>query len=410
METTVTKKIEPLVGKPIRRREDPRLITGTATYVEDIELPGMHYASVLRSPYPAARIEGIDTQAAEQHPGVVAVFTGKDIAHLGAVPCGISLPDLKIPHHALLAQDRVYYVGHPVAVVVARDRYIARDAVDLLEVDYEPTPSVSDPEEALEEGAPAVHPQWPGNVAFTHHQAGGDIDKAFAEADVIVKERIVNQRLVPSALEPRGTVASWNPGDQSLTVYSSTQIPHILRTLMSGVLNLPEHKLRVVAPEVGGGFGSKCELYPEEALTAFIAMKIGKPVKWVLTRREGFLATIHGRGHVDYYELAAKKDGTMLGLKVKLIQDVGSFHMLLTPAMPTLSVLMLPGLYRFKNVHADVVGVFTHRMATDLYRGAGRPEATHGIERMVEILAAELQMDPVELRMKNFVPAQRLPL
>ena len=409
METTVTKKTEPLVGKSIRRREDPRLITGTATYVEDIELPDMHYAAVLRSPYPAAKISGIDTQEAAKHPGVVAVFTGKDIDHLGPVPCGISLPDLKIPHHHLLAQDRVYYVGHPVAVVVARDRYIAADAVDLVEVEYEPTPSVSDPEKALEEGAPAVHAQWPDNVAFTHHQAGGDIEKAFAEADVIVKERIVSQRLVPSAMEPRGTVASWNSGDQSLTVYSSTQIPHILRTLLSGVLNLPEHKLRVVAPEVGGGFGSKCELYPEEALTGFIAMKIDKPVKWVLTRREGFLATIHGRGHVDYYELAAKKDGTMLGLRVKLIQDVGSFHMLLTPAMPTLSVLMLPGLYRFKNVHADVVGVFTHRMATDLYRGAGRPEATHGIERMVEILAAELNMDPVELRMKNFVPPSDFP-
>ena len=409
METTVSKKTERMVGKPIRRREDPRLITGTATYVEDIELPGMHYAAVVRSPHPAAKITGIDTQAAEQHPGVVAVYTGKDIDHLGAVPCGISLPDLRIPHHHLLAQDRVYYVGHPVAVVVANDRYIAADAIDLVEVEYEPTDSVSEPEEALADGAPAVHAEWADNVAFTHHQEGGDIEKAFAEADVIVKERIVSQRLAPSAMEPRGTVASWNSGDETLTVYSSTQIPHILRTLMAGVLGLPEHKLRVIAPEVGGGFGSKCELYPEEALTAFIAMKIGKPVKWVLTRRDEFLATIHGRGHIDYYELAAKKDGTMLGLKVKIIQDVGSFHMLLTPAMPTLSVLMLPGLYSFKNVHADVVGVFTHRMATDLYRGAGRPEATHGIERMVEVLAAELGMDPVELRIKNFVPPSDFP-
>ena len=409
METTISKKTERMVGKPIRRREDPRLITGTATYVEDIELPGMHYAAVVRSPHPAANIKGIDTREAEQHPGVVAVYTGKDIDHLGAVPCAISLPDLRIPHHHLLAQDRVYYVGHPVAVVVASDRYVAADAVDLVEVEYEPTDSVSEPEEALQDGAPAVHAEWPDNVAFTHDQAGGDIEKAFAEADVIVKERIVSQRLAPSAMEPRGTVASWNSGDETLTVYSSTQIPHILRLLMAGVLGLPEHKLRVIAPEVGGGFGSKCELYPEEALTAFIAMKIGKPVKWVLTRRDEFLATIHGRGHVDYYELAARKDGTMLGLKVKIIQDVGSFHMLLTPAMPTLSVLMLPGLYRFKNVDAKVVGVFTHRMATDLYRGAGRPEATHGIERMVEVLAAELGMDPVELRKKNFVPPSDFP-
>lgn len=409
METTTAKTRAPLVGRRIRRLEDPRLITGTATYVEDIDMPNMHYAAILRSPYPAAKINRIDIQAAEQHPGVVAVFIGKDISDLGPVPCGVSLPDLRIPHHSLLAQDRVYYVGHPVAVVVATNQYIARDAVDLMDVDYDPLPSVSDPEKALEEGASPVHPEWPNNIAFTHHQEGGDIEKAFQEAEVIVKERIVSQRLVPSALEPRGTVATWNSGNQSMTVYSSTQIPHILRTLLSQVLKLPEHKLRVVAPEVGGGFGSKCELYPEEALTAHISMKINKPVKWIATRREGFLATIHGRGHVDYYELAAKKDGTMLGLRVKLIQDIGAFHMLLTPAMPTLSVLMLPGLYRFKNVKAEVIGAFTNRMATDLYRGAGRPEATHGIERMVDILAAELKMDPVEVRFKNFVPTTDFP-
>ncbi|MEW5978111.1 MAG: xanthine dehydrogenase family protein molybdopterin-binding subunit [Acidobacteriota bacterium] len=408
METTVT-KAEPFIGRRVRRREDPRLITGTATYVEDIQLPGMHYVSILRSPHAAAKIKKIDSTAALERPGVVAVFTGKDVAEVGPVPCGISLPDLRVPHHSLLARDRVYYVGHPVVAVVARDRYIARDAVDLIEVDYEPLPSISDPEKALEKGAPAVHPEWPDNVAFTYHQEGGEVDKAFAEADVVVKERIVSQRLIPSAMEPRGTVAIWNLGDQALTVYTSTQIPHIVRTLLSQLLRLPEHKLRVVAPEVGGGFGSKCELYAEEALTAFISMKIGKPVKLVLTRREDFLSTIHGRGHVDYFEIAAKKDGTMLGLKLKLIQDIGAFHMLLTPAIPTLSVLMIPGLYRFRNVRADIVGAFTNRMATDLYRGAGRPEATHGIERMVDILAAELKMDPVDIRLKNFIQPSEFP-
>ena len=409
MPTTIKKKHEAVVGKRIRRKEDPRLLTGTATYVEDIELPNMHYASILRSPYPAAKIKNLDLETALQHPKVVAIFTGKDISDLGPVPCGISLPDLRIPHHHLLAQERVYYVGHPIAVVVANDKYAARDAVDLIEIDFEPGPSVSDPEEALDKSATPVHPEYKNNVAFTHHQEGGDVDAAFAEADVVVKERIISQRLIPSPLEPRGTVATWNSGDKTLTVYSSTQIPHILRSLLSSVLNLPEHKLRVVAPEVGGGFGCKCELYPEEALTGFIAMQLGKPVKWIATRREDFLATIHGRGHVDYYELAAKRDGTMVGLKVKIVQDIGAFHMLLTPVMPVLSVLMLPGLYRFKNVQADVIGAFTNRMATDLYRGAGRPEATHGIERMVEILAAELQMDPAEIRMKNFVPASDFP-
>ena len=290
MPTTIKKKHEAFVGKRIRRKEDPRLITGTATYVEDIELPNMHYASILRSPYPAAKITKLDLEPALRCSGVVAIFTGKDILNLGPVPCGISLPDLRIPHHHLLAQERVYYVGHPIAVVVATDKYIARDAVDLIEIEFEPGPSVSDPEEALDESATPVHPEYKNNVAFTHHQEGGDVDAAFAEADVIVKERIVSQRLIPSPLEPRGTVAAWNPGDKTLTVYSSTQIPHILRSLLSSVLNLPEHKLRVIAPEVGGGFGCKCELYPEEALTSFIAMKIGKPVKWIATRREDFPA------------------------------------------------------------------------------------------------------------------------
>lgn len=408
MATTIT-KTETLVGKRIRRKEDPRLITGTATYVDDIQMPGMHFASILRSPHAAATIKGIRTKAASEHPGVVAVFTGQNVTGVGPVPCGISLPGLRVPHHTLLAQDRVYFVGHPVAVVVATDRYIARDAVDLIEVDYDPLPSVADPEKALVDGAPAVHPEWPDNVAFTYHQEGGDVDQAFRGADVTVKERIVSQRLIPTAMETRGVVADWRSGDKSLTVYTSTQIPHLVRTLMALVLGLPEHHLRVVAPEVGGGFGSKCELYAEEALTAFIAMKIGKPVKWIESRREGFLSTIHGRGHVDYFELAAKKDGTMLGLKLRLIQDIGAFHMLLTPGIPTLSVLMMPGLYRFKNVRADIVGVFTNCMATDLYRGAGRPEATHGIERMVDILAAELKMDPVEIRLKNFVQPNEFP-
>jgi carbon-monoxide dehydrogenase large subunit len=318
MATTIT-KTETLVGKRIRRKEDPRLITGTATYVDDIQMPGMHYACLLRSPHAAAKIKSIKTKAALERPGVVAVFTGADVKDVGPVPCGVSLPGLRVPHHSLLAQGRVYFVGHPVAVVVATDRYIARDAVDLIEVDYEPLPAVADPEKALEKGAPAVHQEWPDNVAFTYHQEGGDVEKAFREADVVVKERIISQRLIPSALETRGVVADWRSGDKSLTVYISTQIPHLVRTLLALVLGLPEHRLRVVAPEVGGGFGSKCELYAEEALTAFIAMKIGKPVKWIENRREGFLATIHGRGHVDYYELAANKDGTLLGMKLKLI-------------------------------------------------------------------------------------------
>jgi carbon-monoxide dehydrogenase large subunit len=408
MATTITKP-QTQFGKRVRRQEDPRLITGTAFYLDDLKMPGMHHAVVVRSPYGAAKIKSIDTKAALDTAGVVAVFTGQDVKHLGPVPCAASLPGLRVPYHHLLAQDRVYYVGHAVAVVVATDRYIARDAADLVEVAYEELSAVADPEKAIAEGAPAVHPEWPDNIAFTFHQEGGNIDQAFRDAEVVVRQRITSQRLIPTAMETRGVIAEWRQGERSLTIHSSTQMPHLLRTMVAGILGMQENLLRVITPEVGGGFGSKLNVYAEEALVAFVAMKINKPVKWVESRRENFLCTIHGRGHVDYFELAAKRDGTMLGLKLKLIQDLGAYHQLLTPIIPTLSVLMMPGLYRFQNISADIVGVFTNCVPTDAYRGAGRPEATHGIERMVDVLAAELKMDPVELRVKNFVRAEEFP-
>jgi len=408
MATTLTKH-ETLVGKRIRRREDPRLITGTATYVDDIKMPGMHYASIVRSPHAAANIKSIDISKAAAHPGVAAVFVGRDTEKVGPVPCGASLPGLCVPHHHILATDRVYFVGHPVAVVVATDRYIAADAADLVEVDWEVLPAVADPVKAIAPGAPAVHPQWPDNKAFDFHQEHGEIDKAFAEADVVIKQRITSQRLIPAAMETRGVVAEWRAADRALNLYSSSQIPHLLRTLVAMMLGLEENRLRVVVPEVGGGFGSKLNVYAEEALMGFVAMKIGKPVKWIESRRENFLCTIHGRGHVDDYEIAATKDGTITGIKLHIMQDLGAYHQLLTPAIPTLSVLMMPGLYRTQNIRADITGVFTNCVPTDAYRGAGRPEATHGIERMVDMLAAELKMDPAEIRLKNFVHKDEFP-
>src|SRR6185436_12389624 len=406
---TTTVKIGKLTGQRIRRKEDPRLITGTATYPDDIRMPGMHHACVVRSPHAAAKIRSINVKPALDRPGVVAVFTGADVESVGPVPCGASLPGLRVPHHAVLAKDRVYYVGHPVAVVVATDRYIAADGADLVEVDYQPTQAVSDPEKAIAPGAPAIHPEWPDNIAFTFHQEGGEPEKAFAQAEVVVKQRITSQRLIPNAMETRGVVADYHAHEKSLTLHSSTQIPHLLRTLMAQMLGVAENHLRVITPEVGGGFGSKLNVYAEEALMGFVAMKIGKPVKWIESRRENYLCTIHGRGHVDYYEIAAKKDGTVLGLKLKLIQDLGAYHQLLTPAIPTLSVLMMPGIYTFRNISADIVGVFTNCVPTDAYRGAGRPEATHGIERMMDLLARELKMDPAELRFKNFVGPDQFP-
>ena len=301
------------------------------------------------------------------------------------------------------------FVGHPVAVVVATDRYIARDGAELIEVDYEPTQAVADPEKALAPGAPAVHPQWTDNTAFTFHQEGGDVNKAFAEADVIVKERIVSQRLIPNSMEGRAVVADWKAADRTMTLYTSTQAPHGVRSIVAQILGIEENRMRVVAPEVGGGFGAKIQVYAEEILMAYISRQLNKPVKWIESRRENFVATIQGRGHVDYYEIAAKRDGTITGIKLKLIQDLGAYFTLMTPAIPTLSVLMMPGLYRTPNVSADIVGVFTNCTPTDAYRGAGRPEATHGIERMVDVLAAELKMDPAEVRLKNFVRTEEFP-
>jgi carbon-monoxide dehydrogenase large subunit len=407
MATTV--KPETLVGKKIRRREDPRLITGTATYVDDVKMPGMHHACIVRSAHAAARIKNVNVQPALDRPGVVAIFTGADVTDLGSVPCIAHLPGLRAPHHHVLAQDRVYYVGHPIAVVVATDRYLAADAADAVEVEYDVLPAVADPEKALAPGAPPVHPQWPDNIAFTFHQEGGNIEQAFREADVVVRQRITSQRLIPMAMETRGVVANWHAAEKSLTLYCSTQAPHLLRSLLANILGIAENRLRVIAPEVGGGFGSKIDVYAEDLLMAFVSQRINKPVKWIESRRENFLGTIHGRGHVDYFELAAKRDGTMLGLKLKIIQDLGAYMQLITPAIPTLSVLMMPGLYKFKNVSADIVGAFTNCFPTDAYRGAGRPEATHGIERMVDILAAELKMDPAELRMKNFPAPDEFP-
>jgi carbon-monoxide dehydrogenase large subunit len=315
MATTVAKpKTATLVGERVKRREDPRLITGTATYLDDIKKPGMLYAAYVRSPYGAARINGISSDSARELPGVKGVYTAVDFADVRPVPCAASLPGLRLPEHTVLATDRVYYVGHPVAVVVASDRYIAQDAVDRVEVDYDPLDAVTGVEEAAKDSAPRVHPQYDSNIAFTFEQSGGDVEAAFAEADVIIKQRITSPRLIPAAMETRGVVADWDEGAQELTLYLGTQNPHLARTQIAHQLNLPEQRLRVIAPEVGGGFGSKIQVYAEDAATGALAMRIKKPIKWIESRREGIQGTIHGRGHVDFVELAAKKDGTLLGM------------------------------------------------------------------------------------------------
>jgi len=398
------------IGRAMKRVEDPRLIKGIASYVDDMLLPGMLHAVILRSPYAHAKINSIKTDAARALPGVVGVFTGADVNDkCGAVPCATPMPDMKAPKHTALAGWRVYFVGHAVAVVVAPDRYAARDALDLIEVDYDPLPVVSDPEKALEKNAPLTHPELGTNQAYTWSLANGDLDKAFKQADCVIKQRMLHQRLTPMAIEPRGCIASWHAGEGTLTLWTSTQIPHLVRTLLPGMIGVAENKMRIVAPEVGGGFGSKLNLYAEEALISHLAMRLGAPVKWIESRRENASATIHGRDQIGDYEIAVKKDGTLLGIKARTIADLGAYLQLLTPAIPTLTGLMLAGCYKCKAVRMDVVGVYTHKMATDAYRGAGRPEATYLIERLMDLVADELKLDPVKVRLKNFPKPSEFP-
>ncbi len=398
------------VGRSMKRVEDPRLIQGRGTFVDDLVLPGMLHMVVLRSPYAHARIDSLRVDAAKALPGVVGVFTGAQLNDAcGLVPCASLAPDQKAPKHTCLASSRVYFVGHPVAVVVANDRSIARDALDLIEVDYDAMPVVTDPEAALLPDAPLTHPELGTNQAFVWTVATGDLGAAFAAADKVVKARMVHQRLIPMALEPRGCVASWHAGEESLTLWTSTQIPHLIRTLLPGMIGVPENKLRIVAPEVGGGFGSKLNLYAEEAIASHLAQRLGAPVKWIESRRENASSTIHGRDQVGEYEVAVKKDGTLLGIKARSVADLGAYNQLLTPAIPTLTGSMLSGCYKFKALRMDVIGVYTNKMATDAYRGAGRPEATYTIERLMDLVADELGMDRVKLRLKNFPKPTEFP-
>ena len=331
----------PYIGRAMKRVEDPRLVKGLGTYTDDVRLLGLLHAAILRSPHAHARIQRIDTTAAKAIPGVVAVLTGGDVnAACGLIPCSAEMPDLKAPKHTVLAGDRVYFVGHGVAVVVATDPYVARDGVEAIEVDYDPLPVVVNPEEAVKEGTPLTHPDLGTNIAFSQSIAGGgDIDDAFRRADRVITHRLFHQRLTPMPIEPRGVVASYQAGDGTLTLWTATQIPHLVRTLLPGMLGIAENKLRIVAPEVGGGFGAKLNVYPEEALVAHLAMRLNAPVKWIESRRENAAATIHGRDQIGDYEIAVKNDGTILGIKARTLADLGAYNQLNTPAIPTLTGL-----------------------------------------------------------------------
>src|SRR5437660_1394137 len=384
---------ENYVGKRVKRTEDPRLIQGLAHYVDDIKLPDTLHAVFLRSIYAHARIKSVDTSAAAKVPGVVAVYTGKDVsAKIGPVPCAGALPDLKTPDHRVLATNKVYFVGHPIAVVVAENRYAAKDAADLIQVDYEELPVALDEEKATQPGSPVIHEQFGTNVAYKLTAGEGDIEAALKTADKVIKQRILNQRLAPIAMEPRGVLVRYYPGEQELTMWTSTQIPHLCRTQVAIMLGMPENKLRLITPEVGGGFGSKLNVYAEEAVLGWASMQTGRPVKWIEGRRENMQSTIHGRGQTGYIEVGCKKDGTITGFRYNVFADMGSYFQLLTPAIPTLTGLMLSGCYKIPAIQMNVTATFTNKMATDAYRGAGRPEATYVSERAADLGEAQLGM------------------
>ena len=403
-----------LVGEPVRRVEDAPLITGAAKYLDDLELPGMAHVAILRSPHAHARITSIDTTKAAAHPGVIAVFTGRDFEHLPALPCAWQAGGVEnfVNMPRALEIDRVSFTGAGVAAVVAESKYAAEDALELIEVDWEPLDVVVDAEQAAAEGALQLHENAPGNIVMDwscgEEQA---TEAALQEAEVVVRERLVNQRLIPTPMEGRGAAAEYEPATGNYTVWMTSQAPHIMRLLMTAfVFGIPETKMRCIALHVGGGFGTKIFLYPEYVLMAALAEKVGRPVKWVETRRENYAATTHGRDHVTYVEIGAERDGTITALRAKTYANLGGVLSTIAPGIPTtLYGRMLSGAYRIPNIHCRVLGVYTNTGMVDAYRGAGRPEATYVVERVVDLLARELELDPVEIRRRNFIPPEDFP-
>ena len=391
-------------GASIKRREDPRLITGRGTYVDDIKLVGMLHMALVRSPYAHANIKSVDTSAASAADGVVAVLTGEDIGEEIGLPCGWVVPDtIEVPHPPL-AIDKVRCVGDAVVAVIADSAAAAADAAALVEVDYDVLPAAVNAELATHDGAAQVHDSAPNNIGFEWEVGGGDMEAAASSAEVRVSERIVNQRLIPNPMEGRAVVADYNPGTNQVTVWTSSQIPHLVRLLLALVTGHPEHQIRVVAPDVGGGFGCKLYLYAEEVIAFVAAKAIGRPIKWTEERQENYLATTHGRDHIGDWEIMGNRDGTITGIQGTIYANMGAYLSTFAPAIPTyLFGLMLVGPYNIANVQCKVIGVFTNTTPVDAYRGAGRPEATYVVERMLDRFAAEIGMDPAEVRRKNLI-------
>ena len=405
------------LGRGRRRKEDAKLVTGQTNWTDNITLPGLLHMTVLRSPMAHAKIVSVDVSAALEMPGVIAAYSGKDLADVmgASMPCAWPVtPDMVSPAHTPLATDEVRYVGDGVAVVIARSRYAAADALEAIAVEYDQLPAVVDMEEALKQGAPLVHSDKGTNQCFLFDFPGAGADYAQTVADagddaVVVRRRFKQQRLIPTPMENRGVVVAPIAAADEFTLYSTTQIPHILRVMLALVTGIPEHKIRVIAPDVGGGFGAKLNVYAEEVLALVVARKLGRPIKWTESRSENYQATTHGRDQIQDIEIAARKDGTLLGLKVELLADMGAYLQLITPGVPVLGAFMFPAIYKMPSYHFTCTGVFTTKTPTDAYRGAGRPEATYAIERIMDELADTLGRDPMELRKQNWITHEEFP-
>ncbi len=402
------------VGTSVKRREDPRFLRGKGRYVANLQLPGMVHVAVKRSPHAHARIVGMDTSAALAMHGVLAVFTGQDFRDggCGALPCGWQVPDTRVPERPVVVTDRVRHVGDSVAVVVAESPYLAADAVEAIEVDYEPLPAVVDARRTTEEAAPVVHEGIEDNISWRWGLGDREAcDQAFREADEIVELELVNQRLIPTAMEPRAAAAQWDAASEEMTVWTTSQNPHPIRLLLSAfTLGIPESRLRVISPDVGGGFGSKIFHYPEEVIVPWVARRVGRPVRWVATRTESQMTDSHGRDHVTVAKLAMKSDGTFTGLDVETWANQGAYLSTFAPLIPTaLYITLLSGNYRIPGVFGQAYGTLTHTVPVDAYRGAGRPEAAYLVERLVDLAAVRLGRDPLALRRQNAIRKEEFP-
>ena len=400
-----------IIGQSVRRKEDARFLTGAGQYTDDVTLANQVHAYFLRSPHAHARIRSIDTSKAKAAPGVVAVYTGADLEGVNGLPCGwlitsVDGTPMKEPPHPVLAKGKVRYVGDHVALVIAETRSQAKDASELIEVDYDVLPAVVNPVDALKPGAPQIHDEAPGNKCYTWSLGDKSaVDAAFARAAHVTRLDLVNNRLIPNAIEPRAAVATYSRADDAYTLYVTSQNPHVERLLMTAfVLGLPEHKVRVIAPDVGGGFGSKIYLYAEETAMVWASKRVNRPIKWAAERSESFVSDAHGRDHVTHSELALDKDGKFLAMRVKTTAAMGAYLSTFASCIPTiLYATLLAGQYTTPAIHCEVTAAFTNTAPVDAYRGAGRPEATYVVERIVREAGVEMGIAQDEIRRRNFI-------